>query len=148
MKESVEGCIDCDIAIGKQTPLGGIIYEDDYWIVNHGPLKILGHLIAKPRNHYEHIGDMDKEVMTDFGLVLKYICHAVMKVCKPEKVYVASFGEFERHVHFHIIPRYKGMPAHAAKVFQEFDNNKYTCTEEEVLSTVKEIGRELVRLVE
>ena len=95
----VQGCFDCDIATGKRAPIGGIIYEDDDWIINHADPKILGHLIVKPKSHY------------------------------------------------HIIPRYKGMPAHAAKVLQAFDDNKYTCTEEEILSTVEKIRTELARLV-
>ena len=47
---SMEDCLSCDIISGKINPPGGIIYSDDYWMVDHSvsPIRLAGFLIIKP----------------------------------------------------------------------------------------------------
>jgi hypothetical protein len=45
------------------------------------------------------------------GPVLRAAVAAVERVVRPERVYVASFGERVRHLHFYILPRTASLPA-------------------------------------
>ncbi|BAY12938.1 hypothetical protein [Calothrix sp. NIES-2098] len=42
-------CLACDVFAGKVKALGGAIYEDNYWIVEHSLVLVLvlGYLIIK-----------------------------------------------------------------------------------------------------
>lgn len=37
----VDGCISCDSGCGKLKAPGGVISEDDYWLVDHRPSPVL-----------------------------------------------------------------------------------------------------------
>jgi hypothetical protein len=43
--------------------------------------------------------------------VLRAAVAAVERVVRPERVYVASYGERVRHVHFFLLPRTTSLPA-------------------------------------
>ena len=45
------------------------------------------------------------------GPVLRSAVGAVERVVQPERVYVASYGERIRHVHFFLLPRTTALPA-------------------------------------
>ena len=45
------------------------------------------------------------------GPVLRAAVAAVERVVRPERVYVASYGERLRHVHFFLLPRTTSLPA-------------------------------------
>ena len=142
-----DGCLGCDITSGRRIPLGGIIYEDEYWMVYHCEPDLLGYLIINSKRHCEHIGEIESKAMTAFGLILKKTYQAVMNILHPDKIYTGSFGEYVGHVHFHILPRYQGMPPDAIKVFQEIGKGKYVCSEEEAVEVAAKIRQELRRLI-
>jgi diadenosine tetraphosphate (Ap4A) HIT family hydrolase len=45
------------------------------------------------------------------GCVIQTTCLAVMEVLQPAKVFVCSFGDRVKHVHFWVLPRPRGMQA-------------------------------------
>ncbi len=49
----VEDCLSCNLLAGKLKAPGGVIYEDNYWIVEHSlsPILLRGYLIIKLKRH-------------------------------------------------------------------------------------------------
>ncbi|MBD2451277.1 HIT family protein [Nostoc sp. FACHB-152] len=108
----LEGCLPCDVLKGKLNAPGGIIYQDDYWIVEHSlsPVLLRGYLIIKLKRHCEHLADLTPEEAISLGAVMQNTCLALSLVIKPAKIHVCSWGEQVKHIHFHVIPRTANMP--------------------------------------
>ncbi len=106
-------CTICDEVAGRITAPGGPIYDDGLWLVSHhtGPYTDPGELIVKARRHVESIADLDGPETSALGSVLRAAVGAVGRAVRPERVYVASFGERVRHIHFYILPRTAALPA-------------------------------------
>jgi diadenosine tetraphosphate (Ap4A) HIT family hydrolase len=107
----VPGCMSCDILAGRRTEPGGVIYEDAYWHVGSvvSPVFWRGFLIVKLKRHCEHLAELTPEEAADLGLVLQMTCTALSEALKPAKVYVCSFGDGVKHVHFWVLPRMPDM---------------------------------------
>jgi diadenosine tetraphosphate (Ap4A) HIT family hydrolase len=99
--------MSCDILAGKRTVPGGVIYEDDYWHVDSvvGPVYWRGFLIVKLKRHCEHLAELTPEEAAALGPAIQMTCAALAEVLKPAKVYVCSFGDGIKHIHFWILPR-------------------------------------------
>ncbi len=107
----VPGCLSCDIVAGRRTTPGGVIYEDDCWHVDSviGPEIWRGFLIIKLKRHCEHLAELTQEEAAALGPIVQATCSAVTEVLKPAKVYVCSFGDGVRHIHFWVLPRPREM---------------------------------------
>lgn len=70
-----------------------------------------GYLVIKLKRHCEDLAELTPEEAAALGSVVRRVCSAACKVVGPERVYVCSWGEGVRHVHFHVIPQPSGMPA-------------------------------------
>ena len=101
------GCISCDILAGKLKVPGGVIYENQYWHVDSvvSPVTWRGFLIIKLKRHCEQLAELTQEEADTLGPVIQVTCSALMDVLKPAKVYVSSFGEDIKHIHFWVLPR-------------------------------------------
>jgi diadenosine tetraphosphate (Ap4A) HIT family hydrolase len=106
-------CLACDVIDGRVVAPGGVILDDGLWLVDHStsPVLLPGFLIIKPRRHVEGIAELTTEEAAALGPLLRRVCRAVMEALRPERVYVCSFGEAVRHLHWYVVPRYAGMPA-------------------------------------
>jgi len=115
----VDGCMACDVLAGRLKPPGGVIYEDEYWMVDHcvSPVMLRGFLIIKLKRHCEHLAELAPAEAVAFGPIMRNTCLALSRVLKPVKVYVCSFGEAVKHIHFYVIPRTSDMPAGSLPVF-------------------------------
>jgi diadenosine tetraphosphate (Ap4A) HIT family hydrolase len=104
-------CLACDVLEGRIRPPGGVIYEDDLWVVDHSvsPVRLRGWLIVKPRRHVEDVGELSPAEAAALGPLASATARAVRDGLGAERVYVCSFGEEWRHVHVHVVPRYPGM---------------------------------------
>jgi diadenosine tetraphosphate (Ap4A) HIT family hydrolase len=113
-----QGCLACDANEGRVQPPGGVILEDDHWILEHSlaPVLLRGWLILKPRRHVEHIADLTLGERSGLGPLIADASAALKRALGAERVYVCSLGESVNHVHFYLIPRYAHMPANGMEV--------------------------------
>ncbi len=53
-------CLACDTIAGKISPPGGVIYQNEHWLVDHAvsPAPLRGFLIVKSKRHVEDIADL------------------------------------------------------------------------------------------
>ncbi len=105
------GCPSCAIVSGKVIEPGGTIYEDEFWQVGSmlPPVIWRGFLFIKLKRHCEHLAELTPQEAAALGCMIQTTCQAVMEVLQPAKVFVCSFGEGVRHIHFWILPRPRGM---------------------------------------
>ena len=108
-----ERCSMCEEVAGQTVPPGGVVYRNEWWEVGHhpGPETDPGELIVKLRRHAESLAELTSEEAAAMGPVLRAAVAAVERVVRPERVYVASYGERLRHVHFFLLPRTTSLPA-------------------------------------
>jgi diadenosine tetraphosphate (Ap4A) HIT family hydrolase len=106
-------CRLCAEVAGRSPAPGGVVYENPAWIVAHhpGPYTDPGELIVKARRHCESLAELTPEEAETLGPVLRAAVAAIERVVRPERVYVASYGERVRHVHFFLLPRTRSLPA-------------------------------------
>lgn len=106
-------CPICDEVQGRIGAPGGPIYEDGLWLVSHhtGRYTDPGELLVKLRRHVETVAELTPDEAATLGPVLRAATAAVTSAVRPERVYLASFGERVRHVHFYVLPRTAGLPA-------------------------------------
>jgi diadenosine tetraphosphate (Ap4A) HIT family hydrolase len=97
---------------GRVTAPGGPIYDDGLWLVSHhtGPQTDPGELIVQVRRHCESLGELTAAEASALGPVLRAAVAAIERVVRPERTYVASYGERVRHVHFFVLPRTRALP--------------------------------------
>lgn len=109
-------CLTCDIVSGQVSPVGGIIYRDEYVILHHCiDINIPGYLILSPLRHAESYSDLNQLEILHMGVIIKLAGTALEKLDDVEKVYVATFGEKTTHFHLHIFPRYRWMLKQSAE---------------------------------
>jgi diadenosine tetraphosphate (Ap4A) HIT family hydrolase len=96
-------CLICE----KHEQVVQPIYEDQEWMVTHGPLgsQILGYLYIEPKRHVENWSDFTEAELQKVGPLIKQLEQALKKVLNIDRVYVVTISEAVRHLHFHIIPR-------------------------------------------
>ena len=90
--ETMSLCPLCDEVEGRTTTPGGVIHDDGLWRVTHhpGPWVDPGELFVKVR---------------------RAAVAAVERVVRPERVYLAGYGERVRHVPFYVLARTASLPA-------------------------------------
>ena len=108
-----DDCPVCQELAGRIPAPGGPVYRDAWWEVAHhtGPWTDPGELIGKARRHVESISALTPEESRSMGPVLRAAVAAIERVVRPERVYVGSYGERVRHVHFFLLPRTSSLPA-------------------------------------
>ena len=145
----VPGCVSCDLVSGRRTSPGGTIYEDDYW---------RGFLIVKLKRHCEHLAELTPEEATALGQVIQMTCAALTAVLKPAKVYVCSFGDGVKHVHFWVLPRPLEMRPGMhwvmlnldirALLTRRFGVKRWLCDETEVAELASRVREQFRRLLQ
>jgi diadenosine tetraphosphate (Ap4A) HIT family hydrolase len=110
---STDDCAVCAELAGKIPAPGGPVYRDAWWEVAHhtGAYTDPGELIVKVRRHVESISRLTPEEAASIGPILRAAVAAIERVVRPERVYVASYNERVRHVHFFLLPRTSSLPA-------------------------------------
>jgi len=108
-----QSCSVCAEVAGRIAAPGGVVFQNDWWVVAHhtGPWTDPGELIVKARRHCESLSELTPAERASLGPVLSAAVAAVERVVRPERVYVASWGERVRHVHFFLLPRTRSLPA-------------------------------------
>ncbi|KAK3238174.1 hypothetical protein CYMTET_51795 [Cymbomonas tetramitiformis] len=87
---------------------GGILFEDDLWIVVHkgAPIGVEGHLQLVSKRHFRGPADFNDEEAALVGIMLRH-CQAILKeVSGAEQIYTAALGASFPHFHCHMVPVY------------------------------------------
>jgi len=105
-------CSACAELAGKIEAPGGVIYDNGLWLVSHhtGVFTDPGELIVKPRRHCESLAELTREEARSLGTVLWSAVRALERVVPADRIYVVSFNERVRHLHFLLLPRTAAMP--------------------------------------
>jgi diadenosine tetraphosphate (Ap4A) HIT family hydrolase len=105
-------CSICEQVAGRVTAPGGPIHDDGLWRVSHhtGPHTDPGELIVQLRRHCESLGQLTPADSAALGPVLRAAVGAIERVVRPERTYVATYGERVRHVHFFVLPLTRALP--------------------------------------
>ncbi|HEU4744401.1 MAG TPA: hypothetical protein VFS61_04155 [Anaerolineales bacterium] len=153
----VSGCVSCEIVAEKLVEPGGVLYQNEHWHLGTAlgkPAIWRGFLIIKLKRHCEHLAELTPEEAASLGPVLQSTCAALTKVLQPAKVYVCSFGDGVRHVHFWVLPRPVTMrPGMHSVIFQLdlrtmltrwFGIKTWTVSDEEVVRIANQV-REALR---
>jgi diadenosine tetraphosphate (Ap4A) HIT family hydrolase len=108
-----KNCLVCETLAGKRKTPGGVIYENEYWLVDHilPPVFVLGCLIIKLKRHCEHLAELTVDEAEALGPLLQRVSETLQKLLSAEKVHVASYGEGIKHIHFIVTPRTADLPA-------------------------------------
>jgi diadenosine tetraphosphate (Ap4A) HIT family hydrolase len=113
MMGQIENCLGCKTLTGRINPPGGVIYEDDWWLVDHilPPIFIPGSVVLKLKRHCEHLAALNRSEASSLGPNIQSVSQVVQQVTHAEKIHVASYGEGVKHIHFLITPRTADLPA-------------------------------------
>lgn len=151
-------CQACDEIHEIQRDSSLVIYEDACWIVSHktGDDVLAGNLIIKTKRHCEHLAELTAEEAASLGDIIQKTCLALSRVIEVAKVYVASYGERVKHVHFFVIPRTPKVPAGNLKIFlyQRVHSLLVRCglrdklTQKEKIYMVERVRKEYQKLVD
>ena len=119
----VPGCISCDILAGMRTNPGGTIYENEFWHVDSAsePVVWRGFLIIKLKRHCEQLAELTVEEAEALGPTIRAVCYGLTQALQSAKVYVCSFGDGVRHIHFWALPRPPEMRPGMHYVMQQLD---------------------------
>lgn len=136
-------CVICD----KHQNPANVIYEDEDWIITHGPLasQLLGYLYLEPRRHIENWSDFSEKELVKIGPLIKRVEKAMKILLNIDRVYVVTISEAVRHLHFHIIAReetntIKGLPLIQQATQQDVKTAKHI-DEETFLMFIKSIKK-------
>ena len=105
---SEKGCLACDLTSGERPLPGGIIWENDGWIVEHcvGPLP-LGTLIVKPRRHVLRLSELTKTEAAAFGTVVHLANRCVRDLAECDQIFNCQWSHSATgpvHIHFLVQP--------------------------------------------
>jgi diadenosine tetraphosphate (Ap4A) HIT family hydrolase len=125
----VMDCFTCEVNTGRVTPSGGIILANDLWQAEHGFDRLVrGYVVLKPKRHVHELADLDPAESVTLGPSLQSLLRAMRPALGAERIYVCSFAESVHHLHFHLIPRYAGMPPLGPNLLADLFAGRWGCT--------------------
>ncbi len=106
----MDGCVFCKI-VNKQIPCFKLYEDNDVmaFLDIEPATKKGGHTLVIPKKHYESITEVPDELLAKIMSVAKKITHAILKDADGANVLQnngKAAGQFVKHIHFHIVPRY------------------------------------------
>jgi histidine triad (HIT) family protein len=125
-------CIFCKIA-QKQVP-GSLVFEDEK-VMAFLDIKPLneGHTLVIPKEHYENVFDIPRELLAHVHGVTKQVALAVKKATGADGISIIqqngkAAGQDIFHLHVHVIPRYEGQKLPSFSEIYEADRDKLSQT--------------------
>lgn len=139
-------CAGCDISNKIITPPGGIIYEDDSFIVGSDPdIPLEGFLVVTAKRHINSITDLKKEEQYKLMDIVNKSISVLKKLNVTKKVIVLQ-EERSKHFHMWIFPNndwmVKKFGQGASYIRDICDYMKENASDEyieQVLETIKKI---------
>ena len=102
-------CLSCLSNSGeKRISPGEIIYNGNYWLVEHAyPTGLLGWIVIVLKRHLEELHCLTRDEWIELGEIYFSLLKAIKKILDPGKEYLCCFSEGEgfKHIHFHVIPK-------------------------------------------
>jgi diadenosine tetraphosphate (Ap4A) HIT family hydrolase len=107
----VSSCSVCKVNSGDVVSTGGVIWENDLWLVRHipAPYPIAGWTMFNTQRHVQGPAHFNEEEAKAYGPVLKHVTRALEIVTGAPRIYIVAFGESTPHMHSHLVPRYQEM---------------------------------------
>lgn len=89
-----------------QTPEDYLVFETESFRVEQcRSCPLPGYLILSPKKRTRTCSDLEIETWRELGEAIATACRAVEAIIRPERIYIARFGEEVGEIHFHIFPR-------------------------------------------
>lgn len=87
---------------------GGEIFATEHWSVVIRRKQVTpGALVLICKRHVESVGGLSAEEGADLPLAAKAIEALLRKTLQPDKLNYLALMMVDRHLHFHVIPRYE-----------------------------------------
>ena len=67
-----------------------------------------GRVILANKKHVSELIELTDEERNDYFADVAKVARAIHKVFNPDKVNYGAYGDTGHHLHFHIVPKYKG----------------------------------------
>lgn len=111
-------CIFCGIVRGEAE--SALVFEDEISLafLDHRPL-LPGHCLIVPRVHVETLPDLSSDLTGPLLRNVQLLCRAVETGLEAEGSFVAVNNRISQsvpHLHFHVVPRWKGDGLFSAKL--------------------------------
>ena len=115
-------CAICRSNTGETQIPGGIIFENDLWLVRHSPppYGVAGWMTLQTQRHVGGPAHFDDAEAASFGPTLRHLEKVLEEITGALRVYTAAMGESYPHFHGHMVPRRANMPGDA-KAWGVFD---------------------------
>ncbi|MGE0685666.1 MAG: HIT family protein [Dehalococcoidia bacterium] len=137
---SAEMCGACNTVAGRTTPPGGVIYQNEHWLVTHAfdPAPLRGLLLVTAKRHVGDLADLTLSEHATLSEALGRTAKALRDVTAPERIYAGSLGETNAHVAWQLIPRSAGMPSEAALLL-ELGLGRWGCSDEDAADVANRV---------
>jgi ATP adenylyltransferase len=94
------------------------------------------------KGHKSEITELTPEELADYTSDLAKAASAVQAAFNPDKINYGAFADTMKHLHFHVVPKYKDGPSWG-KTFEMMPENKVLLNEEEYNEIIENIKRNL-----
>lgn len=101
----------------------------------------LGRVIVAHKKHVSELVELSQEELHLYFDEVAKVANVLHKLFQPEKVNYGAYGDTGHHLHFHLVPKYKGGYEWGG-VFAMNPGEKYL-TEQEYAELVEKIKNEL-----
>ena len=101
-----------------------------------------GRCIVAYRDHVSELTDLSDEERNAFFADVARAARAIHAAFRPDKVNYGAYGDTGRHLHFHLVPKYREDPFEWGGVFQ-MDPKRRTLSGEEYEELIEKIRANL-----
>lgn len=137
----VSTCAICKANSGEVPIPGGIIFENDLWLVRHlTPGRgVPGWTMVQSQRHVAGISGFNDAEAANFGPAFRHLHQVLQDVTGALRIYTASMNESSPHFHCHLVPRYVRMPKDSS-AWEVFDLYRASA-EGEIVVDAAEVDR-------
>jgi diadenosine tetraphosphate (Ap4A) HIT family hydrolase len=115
-------CGICRANAGEAPIPGGILFENEHWLVRHSPppYGVAGWMTLHSQRHVGGPAHFNDAEAASFGPTLRHLEKVLEEETGALRIYTAAMGESFPHFHGHMVPRYAEMHGDA-KAWGVFD---------------------------
>ncbi len=100
-------CTLCDRLAGKIDPPGGLILENEHWLIEHTftPICLPGLLTALLKRHCTDLAELSQVEVASYRGAIAALTQAMQKVFPSKTFRIETLPDGLAHVHFSIFPQ-------------------------------------------